>query len=527
MIKIFFNKLYISNFWLLKTIITILCGYLIIGTGLHGDDYSVIKQWTLASFLIITPQNLGLKIFGVPDYLTFWWAYPVFGFQYQLLYDCLKWISHLASILMSWKFFTIFFNTHRSLAASIFFIFLPLHESTTYWYMVTAYIFWPSLIMLSFYFIAKDKKITGFLVGFIGAFSFYISPPYVFGLSIIFLIRKEYNKFILFTIPGILYVINYFLIKCLFPLAEKRISKELNITIFIKNLVLQFLGILDSFFGPSSLLKLYYSSISIGYFSIAIALIILIFFWRILKYKYINSPISFINFNLQKDLIIGSISVLIFSLIIFSLTGLYVPSPFNLGNRSLVYGSLIISVLLASISINRINLVFIWFLFVLPVFGISDHWKDWNNRQIYIIKNIRNNKEFRLLNNNDCIAITGNIYNKLGPFSHIEFFSMPWVVDSIFQDATGLTNVFAISQSISVEGNMFIDKKFERQFICSHNIYFYDTDQNILKLGTISDANALINNRPKEIRHWIQFVKGTFVESIIVVLSPRLSVLFK
>ena len=78
--------------------------YLIFNTGLHGDDYAVITRWTPKNFLILTPENLGLKISGIPDYLLFWWIYPTLGHDYQWCYDLIKWLSHLTAIYMAWRF---------------------------------------------------------------------------------------------------------------------------------------------------------------------------------------------------------------------------------------------------------------------------------------------------------------------------------------------------------------------------------------------------------------------------------------
>ncbi|HIF59834.1 MAG TPA: hypothetical protein EYQ26_10170, partial [Rhodospirillales bacterium] len=100
--------------------------YLIFGTGLHGDDYSVIKHQSLSDFLVFTPENLGIRIFGFPDYYIFWSAYPILGHEYQWGYDLIKWLSHLASVYMSWRFFSVFLSSERALVAAVLFILFPL-----------------------------------------------------------------------------------------------------------------------------------------------------------------------------------------------------------------------------------------------------------------------------------------------------------------------------------------------------------------------------------------------------------------
>jgi len=496
-------------------------------TGFHGDDYSVMNQWSLKSFFRLTPENLGLKFFGLPDYLTFWWAYPVIGYDNPLLFDAIKVLAHLASIVMTWYFFTLFLNRNRAVFASLFFVLWPLHEATTYWYMVAAYVFWPSVIMFSFYLISVKKLKLGIVLATIGAFSFYLSPPYIFGLSLVFFIRKQNRNGFVFIMLGFLYIANYFIIKNAYPFVEKRISKDLDVLMFFKGFALQVMGVIDSFLGPSAFFKLYYSATSISSLSLFFSLALLVALWFILNNSEDkNSSNNSIPF-LGQDLIIGSAFVLILSMAMFSLTGLYVPSPFNLGNRSLVYGSLLVAVLLASIRINTKNLILIWFVFVLPVFGISDHWKQWNVKQSSILNAIHNNLNLKTLQKNDLLIVTGNNYDKLGPYSHIEFFNMPWVVASIFKDFAGLENAVPITQTISIEGNFLKDSKYSDIFSVTGNIYIYDSEHNIVSPITLEETQILINERPQEIRHWVQLCKGTFIERIILSLSPRLGYLFK
>ncbi|MBV5304467.1 MAG: hypothetical protein JZU70_09760 [Chlorobium sp.] len=46
--------------------------YLFMGTGLHGDDYSVIGKWRdWSDFFNINPASKGLVIFGLPNYFSF------------------------------------------------------------------------------------------------------------------------------------------------------------------------------------------------------------------------------------------------------------------------------------------------------------------------------------------------------------------------------------------------------------------------------------------------------------------------
>jgi len=518
------NLKYSSLSWAFILIGAILL-YLVFGTGLHGDDYSEITHQSLSDFLVFTLENVGLRIFGLLDYYTFWLAYPVLGYDYQWGYDLIKWLSHWAGVYMGWRFFSVFLSSGRALVAAVLFILSPLHETTTYWYMTAPYVFWPTVIMFSFYLFSIDKFKLGFTVGLLGAFSEYLSPPYTFGLGVIWFARREYRKGLLFITPGLLYVIYYFSIKFFFPLAEKRINSGLDVFLFIKGMVMQVAGTIDSFVGPSAFIKLYYAATSISLWSLFFAMGILIFAWRYVAQRNPEGGLK-VDRSKMNDLLIGAFSVLVLSMAMYALTGLYVPSPFNLANRSLVYGSLLAAVFLASLPINRKTLLVLWLTFVLPVFGLSDHWKAWNHDQLRILHNIRNHDGLRALKKNDMLVVTGNIYNKLGPYSHSEFFSMPWVVNSIFRDFSTVEHAVAITQTISLDGDVLVDTKSGSRYPLTRNIYIYDSERNTLSRGNRAAVESLIKDRPLEMRHWVQWAKGTFIETAIVTLSPRLNYLF-
>jgi len=320
-------------------------------------------------------------------------------------------------------------------------------------------------------------------------------------------------------------VIYYFSIKIIFPFSELRINSGLDIFLLIKGMVMQVAGTIDSFVGPSAFIKLYYAATSISLWSLFIAMGILIFAWRYVAQRYSEGDVK-VDRSKVNDLLMGAFSVLILSMAMYALTGLYVPSPFNLANRSLVYGSLLVAVFLASLPINRKTLLVLWLIFVLPVFGLSDHWKTWNHDQLRILHNIRDHEGLRALQENDMLVVTGNIYNKLGPFSYIEFFSMPWVVNSIFRDFSTVEHAVAITQTISLEGDVLVDTKSGSRYPLTRNIYIYDSERNTLSRGDRAAVESLIKDRPLEMRHWVQLAKGTFIETAIVTLSPRLNYLF-
>ena len=279
------------------------------------------------------------------------------------------------------------------------------------------------------------------------------------------------------------------------------------------------LSFIDVAIGPSFWLKIYYSITSIGIFSAIISTCIVVVL-------FIKSDWFSFQPKFSKSLFIGLFCVLLFSFGIYAITGLYQHSSFNLGNRSTVYASLLIASLLASLPLNKKTIILFAYIFIFPVFGLSDHWKSWNKHQIVIIENIQKNSALKTLESNSLLLVTGNIYSKLGAFSHIEFFSMPWLVNSVFTDWVKSKNIVALTPYLYLDNCFLIDPKFGGRYPLGSKVYVYNSEANTVTPIALAAVPQLLAARSREIRHWVQLAKGTWIESSIVALSPRLSYLF-
>lgn len=518
---ILFNKLYYTRKVMHRAVIylfiTVTALYLFIGTGLHGDDYSVIAfQRDIWEGIVIPTGWMKLNIFA---YDFFWWAYTFFGFEHQWVYDLVKAFAHASGLFFVYRFALDYLPRDRAILASVLFILYPLHDTTMYWYMTVPYVFFPAVIMLAHAMIRHDRFVLGVLLSGLGAFSGYFSPPYVFGLASIFLFEYKYKKAALFVLPGVLYVLYYFWVKFNSTGAEHRINSNLTIPDIFRQLLLQPLSFFDAAFGPSYWFKIYYAIGSLGFVSSLIAVSIT----GVLLFK---APLFSKRPDFPRSLLLGFVSVLLLSFGMFSLTGLYYHSPFNLGNRTTVYGSLLIAFLLVMLPINRKAIIFFAIVFIFPVFGLSDYWKSWNEHQKAVIENIHSNKELAKLEPESTLLVTGNLYSKLGPFSNIEFFSMYWVVTSIFHDWVKSNNVMALAPYIELDHGSLVDQKFGGRYPLERKIYVYNSEANTVSPIALASVPQLLADRPREIRHWVQLAKGTWIESSIVALSPRLSYLF-
>lgn len=500
-------------------------GYLILGTGLHGDDYAeIMKMQNFSNFQFFYPSPYIHEhyILGLPAHYLLFWAYKFLGYENLIIYDLIKVLAHGICIFFIFKFLTNYFETDRALLGSILFILFPLHDATTYWYMALVYIIPAALLSYSCHHLLNNSWLKSFLYGLLGASFFYTSPPFVFGLGMVFAFQRNYKKFLFFISPGILYVCYYFYIKIYFSFAEKRIADSIDFVTFLKNFIVQIISSVESYFGPSFFLKIFYAAGSIEFISIIILSAI---FTYLLKAKNGLSTVS----TYPKSLILSLFCVVFFSFVIFSITGYYSHSPFNLGNRTLIYTSFIASILIISfLPSKKGSLIFLSVFFLLPLFGLSDYWKDWNKYQKLIITSIDQSTILADLPPESLVFITDNIYHKLGAYDHVEFFSMNWNTRTIFNKYSSEESQFlALTSYLIMTDNEVIDKKFSESYQLKKNLFLYETrTDELIQISPLELSNLILNKKPA-FRHWIQGLKGTRVEKLIIQLNPRLAYIFK
>ena len=494
--------------------------YLVYKTGLHGDDLTRVDALFNKSFYYFLSApfiNKDIHLFTLPGYYFLFWAYWLLGTENQILYDILKAFFLLLSFYFIFKFCSNYFSQYKSILFSLFFIFYLSHDTTTYWYVTHTYILVPALIMYSHHLIDKKFYYRGFVINLLSYFAFYTSPPFVFGLSIIFLFNKKIKKFFYFVLPGFCYLFYYSFFYFFTKDIERRVNDEISLLQFIKNCIVQFLSAFDAVIGPSFWLKIYWSTTYLSLFTFIISVIVIVFF--IITNddeKSKKSPILLTSF----------FTVFILSILMIALTGLYTQTAFNLGNRITIYVSFFISFLIINYIKSKKLISIIIIIFFLPVFGISDYWKSWNKKQIKILENIENNLLLKQLNDEDTLIIYNNTYSKFGPFDHIEFFSMPWNLSSIFKNKVKTRKIVAVTSYITVDENIIIDQKFGNKLKLGTNIFLYDSNTNILKQIDYLDLTKIINNTKIETRHWLQLMRMSFVEKIILYLNPNLQYLF-
>ena len=102
----------VSNKYTQVVVIFFVLSYLLLGIGLHGDDYSSISKIQnsdLKGFINLSSDKF--QIFGILNYYSTWWAYYVFGYEYQFMYDAIKVVVHILAIYLVFHFFKDYFSS--------------------------------------------------------------------------------------------------------------------------------------------------------------------------------------------------------------------------------------------------------------------------------------------------------------------------------------------------------------------------------------------------------------------------------
>jgi len=494
--------------------------YLFYNTGLHSDDYSFLRYYLEKGFTLE-----GVYLFGSPVFFTSFPAYIVDFFIFQLgqyndfVYSIIKALASYFVIYAVYKFINDYVSADKAILFALLFYFFPTHDAGISYHVVGSYIsITLALVLLSHNQITSNNYKSGILLGLLGAFYSHASPAFGFGLSLIFLLKKEYNKFLLFVLPYILYISYYFIMTYSFSIERHRII-ELSLNGFLRNLLIQIITALDTFVGPSFILKVIYSITELSVVTFFLGLVIIYIF-----IKYYKFTIEKVDYTLLFSLAF----VMLLSWMQFSLTGAFPQIAFNLGNRVTIYGSFFISlVIIYLIQFKKYVVIIAATIFLFTALGISDHWKDWNSIQKNILHNISENKELERLVEDETLFVSHNQYSRLGKMSHIEFFSQDWVVDEFFNLALGRSlSVSPINKRFIVRNDLVVDKKYGSQYMIIDHITVYNSTSNTLHRIQKDDIQKYIDDLPHDHRHWSQLLKDNKLKSFIIKLAPRLDYLY-
>jgi hypothetical protein len=429
------------------------------------------------------------------------------------LYEIMKILISFSGIYAFYFFAKDYMSKQNALLLAAVFVLFPIHDAANYELQIAQYLLTSfSLVVFSHALINHGRVKSGFATGLAGSFFSYASPPFVWGLSILFLMRKETRKFFIFVIPQLLYTFYILFITKVLALEKVRTVDAGNLPKLIKQFVFQVLTFADAGIGPSFWLKIYYSLGALSGLSFVVGIVLVYLFYTSFKTE---------NKFFDKKLFYAFSAVAFCAFAMYALTGNYPQIAFSLGNRVTVYGSLVLSLLVVSLASTSRRIASVVFaVFIFTSLGISDHWKAWHNKQTTIMHNIANNRDLREIDPREPFFVAHNLYSKLGHISHIEFFETNTVA---FRIATGREYiVFPLSKRFYFDGDSLHNKKFDYSVKVGDHIFVYDSEADRLLKIPGEEIQRYIDALPADNRHWVELVDNKFLKGLAVKLMPRL-----
>ena len=498
---------------------------LVYGTGIVSDEITEIsfRRGVHDFWGHIIPR--GNYVNTPVANLTHMWACSLIDIDNLLLIDILKAVYTTLSLYMVAKFFSLFVDGYTALVTSFLFLFFPTRDSITYWFMGSHMAFSIYCYLFAYYLVHKGYLKRAATVAFLASFMSYGSPPAAFALFVLCVLKKNFRKGLFLLVPNVIYCTYYIYLKNILyngPVYT-RLPSEINLLSIAKQLLLQFVTFFDALAGPSFFFKVYYSIIENNVWSI-IAIIIFVSLYLIIV---VNKKTYSHRIKIDKSLLAALAVLVMCSLVMFSITGRYPQLAFNLGNRTTIFGALLLSYLIVAAPMNQYLRQGILLLMLFSIVGVSVHWKMWNKHRVEVYHNIQMNEDLKNFDKQGPVFVVGNQYSKMGPFSHIEFLSENWVVNNLFMLAGhNEIKALALNKRFIVKEGLLVNKKYQNIMTIGSAVNIYDSESD--KLITVSSdmLGQYISNLSDEKRHWAQMINNETVNDTILKLMPQLKYAF-
>lgn len=529
--------------------------FLLWGTGVFADDlialvqYSTYGNWWQA----LTPKGIVLTL--PMQQLTHYWLFTIA--TYENLWPIL--MAKTFYIVLAWwcvgRFLSLFMPLRTAWFASMLFLFLPMHDSTTYWFLAQHITLSIAMYCLAYHLAMADvhdgaseaaggiasaeavsqdgaceqrrssmrlRALTGsFLCAVAGSFVSYGSPPVAFAIFVLAGLNGRWVRGLVLWSPNLLYIGYYLYQTTVTGTATGRIPTAIGFGSLAKQMVLQVATMLDATVGPSAWLKVGLGCLSMGWceWMLLGMLVAFVFYCWSTGRQAEFLPKASINWRLTAGLGVLTIS----AAGMFAVTGAYPQLAFNLGNRATTYACLWLAYLLVAGAQTPMLRNVLVIAAAAAALGTSAHWRSWQAHQATVVHAMRGNADLVALPPGVTIWVSGNQYSQLGPFSHIEFMSEHWVPDSCLKLAghTGCSGM-AMNRRFIVEGPDAVDQKYGRRTSLDAEVVVYDSEEDTVAILTPSEFAAAIAELPPNRRHWIELESAAFVRRAAIRLMPRL-----
>lgn len=500
------------------TTILLITAWLVAGTGLASDDLvlALAHQEESSGSWWPTLHTIAFPL----EHYTHTLAYHYFGTRIAWGYEFLKALYATLAVWMTARFFSLYLDSWRASVAAFVFVFMPNHDAAVFWFIGQYLVLSIAAYCYGFYLIRREKPVLGTLLCTLASFISYGSTPIAVGLSLLALFEKQRRSALLVLLPNVVYTIYYFVVSIGLNQGPQRLPSELNLSALARQFLLQLASFVDAQIGPSFWLKTVFSipeASALGFLLGGAALAVV---WT-QRRETGHTP---------GYAVVASLSVMVLlALGMFAVTGKYPQIAFNLGDRVSIYGSLLISYCLLRFVPGRVSVSVVFAVVFLSAAGISSHWTRWTDHQNALRTQVADNDSLRT-RPPGVLLVSGNQYSRLGPFSHIEFLSENYVVNSVFKTALGEDSSshikLAINHRHSVEGSNLVDHKYGESTSLDETVLVYDSQRDKLQRIARNDLNAYIDALPQDNRHWVQTLPPGWIRDLILKLMPRLKYAF-
>lgn len=490
-----------------------LIAYLVINTGIVSDDILYTSNYRNEEIRNLLVPFGGWTTTPVEIFTHVIW-YHFFRFDDSALINIIKILYIILSFYFITKFFRIYLKTLDAFLVSFSFLFFPSHDSTIYWFLGQYFTLCIAIYFYAYYLASNNRYIPALAAATIASFICYGSPVIAVSLSLIFMLHGNIKKAITILIPNVIYCAYYLFVTKIMHSGIDRIPAGFNIYAIAKQFLLQVLSFIDATLGPSMWMKIYYSMGALSVASVAIGVLGTVVLYMVYRNDK-RMP--------DRTVMAGFILLAVLSFAMFSVTSGYYPQiAFNMGNRTTMFGSLLIVYLIALLPMPRLLRIALFSVLLFSALGISDHWKDWYSHQQKVIENIRKNRQFDTVKD-EVVYVSGNQYSHLGKLCHIEFFSEQTVVGPLFKFLLKRKyQTKPMNKRQRYENGYMIDTKYGIITETGDHINVYDSEKDSLIRIERDDINKYINTLPHDDRHWIQVVDIKFIKDLILKITPRL-----
>ena len=494
--------------------------YLMLGTGIHSDDFAFIASlsgWSLGGMLLPTRESVATPL----TQFTHMWPYYLIQFHEVILYDCLKAMYVTLAFFMLRCFFSRWFGAGKSIIVAGLFVFYPIHDAATYWFIGQYLLLSFALYAFAFFLLERGRPVASCVFGLLGSFISYGSTAVAFGLALIFVLRRDFRRALLLLVPNLIYIGYYLIVAVHLGKGINRIPSGLDFIAVLKQYLLQVATFIDSAIGPSFWLKVFSALEALTLASAVIGAAVLFALSRLRDGAWPAAA--------RGELIWGALATTLAAFALFSITGYYPQLAFNLGDRVTIFGNFLVVAVLAALQLKRGPWMAAVALYVVVIFGISDHWKAWNMQQKVVIGNIAGNPGLRQTPPGGILYVAGNQYSRFGAISHVEFFSEAAVVQSVFTLALSAPPAYEtipLSARFRHEEGNLVDRKYAKKFPVRETIWIYDSTGNQLIKLPAAEINGYIERLPRDYRNWAQFLGDGPVKRGVLFLMPRLEYAF-